>query len=138
MNGLKGALPRELISEKSYPKVFAWIARFNGVLKAAKAQAPKPVTLDGDAAAKRILEASFAEKSLGFDPADPLELQHGAEIEVYPIDSGFRHHDRGRVIGLTDDEVVLSTNVKTAEVRLHFPRTGFRIKTISAGGRSQL
>ncbi|EXJ79857.1 hypothetical protein A1O3_08142 [Capronia epimyces CBS 606.96] len=138
LNGLKGGLPRELISEKSYPKVFAWIARFNDALKTAKGQAPKPVTLDGGAAAQRILKASFAEKNLSFDPADPLGLQQGAEVEVFPIDSGSRHHDRGRLVGLTDDEVVLSTQVKATEVRLHFPRTGFRIKAVSAGGSFKL
>jgi len=87
LNGLKGALPRELISEKQYPKVFAWIARFNEVLKAAKPQAPKPASLKGDAALLRILNASFAEQDLGVDQADPLGLQQGAEVEVFPLDS---------------------------------------------------
>lgn len=138
LKGLKGALPRELISEKSYPKVFAWIARFNDALKAAKAQAPKPATLDGSAAAQRISKASFAEQNLPFDRADPLGLQQGAEVEVYPIDSGSRHHDQGRLVGMSDDEVVLSTQASTTEVRLHFPRAGFRIKAVSASESSKL
>ncbi|KIW27179.1 uncharacterized protein PV07_06941 [Cladophialophora immunda] len=138
LNGLKGALPRELISDKGYPKVFAWIARFNNVLKAAKAQAPKPASLKGDAAAERILNASFVDKDLGVDPADPLGLQPGTEVEVFPIDLGTQHHDQGRLVGLTEDEVVLSTQAKGKEVRLHFPRTGFRIKAVTGGAKSKL
>ncbi|OAG35666.1 hypothetical protein AYO21_10137 [Fonsecaea monophora] len=138
LNGLKGALPRELISDKKYPKVFAWIARFNDALKVAKAQAPKPASLKGDAAAERILNASFVDKDLGVDPADPLGLPQGTEVEVFPIDSGTQHHDRGRLVGLTEDEVVLSTQAKGKEVRLHFPRTGFRIKAVTGGGASKL
>ncbi|EXJ83913.1 hypothetical protein A1O1_07542 [Capronia coronata CBS 617.96] len=138
LNGLKGALPRELISEKSYPKVFAWIARFNNALRAAKAQAPKAASLDGSTAADRILKASFAEENLQFDPTDPLGLQEGAEVEVFPTDSGSRHRDRGKLIALTGDEVVLSAQVKGTEVRLHFPRTGFRIGAASARGSSRL
>ncbi|EXJ72168.1 uncharacterized protein A1O5_04672 [Cladophialophora psammophila CBS 110553] len=138
LNGLKGALPRELISDQKYPKVFAWIARFNDALKIAKAQAPKPATLKGDAAVERILNAPFADKDLGIDLADPLGLQQGAEVEVFPIDSGTQHHDQGRLIGLTEDEVVLSTQAKGTEVRLHFPRTGFRIRAVTGGGQSKL
>ena len=119
MKGLKGALPRELISDKQYPKVFAWIARFNDALKSAKAKAPKPATLKGDAATERILNASFAEEELGVDPSDPLGLQQGTEVEVFPTDSGTRHHDRGHLIGLSENEIVLSIQTKGKELHLH-------------------
>ncbi|KEF61195.1 uncharacterized protein A1O9_02760 [Exophiala aquamarina CBS 119918] len=138
LNGLKGALPRELISEKQYPKVFAWIKRFNGVLQKAKAEAPKPAALKGDAAAQRIFSASYVEKDLGIDQADPLGLQEGALVEVYPLDSGSRHHDEGRLVGLSEDEAVLSVGSEGKEVRVHFPRTGFRIKPFTAKGEAKL
>ncbi|KAI1618000.1 glutathione S-transferase [Exophiala viscosa] len=137
LNGLKGALPRELISEKQYPKVFSWIARFNKALNEAKKQAPKPATLKGGAATQRVLNASFAEKDLTIDSADPLGLQHGTEVEVYPTDSGVKHHDKGRLLGLTEDEVVVSIQPQDKEVRVHYPRTGFRIKAV-IGGSSKL
>ncbi|KIW71209.1 hypothetical protein PV04_03400 [Phialophora macrospora] len=134
LKGLKGALPQELISDKKYPKVFAWIARFNDALKAAKAKAPKPATLKGDAAAERILNASFVDKDPGFDLADPLGLQRGTEVEVFPIDSGTHHRDQGRLIGLTEEEIVLSTKAEGKEVHLHYPRVGFRIRGLAAKG----
>ncbi|ETI23372.1 hypothetical protein G647_05173 [Cladophialophora carrionii CBS 160.54] len=136
LNGLKGALPRELISDKKYPKVFAWMARFNDALKAAKAKAPKPATLKGDVAAERILSASFVEKDLAVDPADPLGLEQGAEVEVFPIDSGIHHRDQGRLIGLTEDEIVLSIQAQGKELHLHYPRAGFRIRAVAATGRT--
>jgi hypothetical protein len=126
-----------LISDKKYPKVFAWIARFNDALKAAKAKAPKPATLKGDAAAQRVLSASFVDKDPGFDPADPLGLQQGTEVEVFPIDSGIHHRDQGRLIGLTEDEIVLSTKAKGKEIHLHYPRVGFRIRAREATGGIQ-
>ena len=138
LNGLKGALPRELISDKQYPKVFAWIARFNDVLNAAKAKAPKPASLKGDAAAERILSAPFAEKDLDIDLADPLGLQKGTEVEVFPIDSGTHHHDVGRLIGLAEDEIVLEIQANGKQLRLHYPRTGFRIKPVASGAQPRL
>jgi hypothetical protein len=135
LNGLKGALPRELISDKQYPKVFAWIGRFNDTLKAAKAKAPKPTSLKGDAAAERVHNAHFAEKDLHVDTADPLELKQGQEVEIYPTDSGSNHKDRGKLVGLTEDQVVLSVQSKGKELRLHFPRTGFRIRAIGRGAK---
>lgn len=122
---MKGAIPKDLISDKQYPKVFAWITRFNKAVSAAKAKAPKPTTLKGDAAAQRILNAKYADNDVGIDNSDPLNLRQGQEVEVWPIDSGFRAHDKGRLVGLNGEEVVIQSADK--DVRLHYPRTGFRI-----------
>jgi hypothetical protein len=138
LNGLKGALPRELISDKTYPKVFAWMARFNDALKAAKATAPKPASLKGDAAAQRLLSAPFTDEVTVVDPADPLGLQQGADVQVFPIDSGINYRDHGRLVGLTKDEIVVSVPVEEKEVRLHWPRTGFRVKALVGGAQSKL
>lgn len=108
------------------------------MLQKAKAQAPKPTALKGDVAAQRIFGASFADKDLGIDQADPLGLQQGALVEIYPLDSGSRHHDQGRLVGLGEDEAVLSIGSEGKEVRVHYPRTGFRIKTLTAKVDSKL
>lgn len=132
---MKGALPRDLFSEERYPKVFAWHERFNKAIKAAKAAVAKPTTLKGDAALQRIAEASFAEQESAVDEQDPLGLKKGAEVEIWPIDTGVRHRDRGRVAGLTRDEVVLSvkSEAQGKEIRVHFPRTNFRIQAVKEG-----
>jgi len=138
--GLKGALPCELISEKQFPKVFAWIERFNKAIKAAKASAPKPTTVKGEAALQRITNARFADAEVAVDEHDPLGLRQGEEVEVWPTDSGFRHRDHGRLVGLTPDEVVLSvaSQAEQKEVRLHFPRTNFRIKAVKDASVAKL
>ena len=124
-----------MFSAKQYPKVFAWHERFSKAIKAAKAAVAKPTTLKGDAALKRIVEASFAEGESTVDEQDPLGLTKGSEVEVWPIDTGIRHRDRGRVAGLSREEVVLSvkSEAEDKEIRVHFPRTNFRIQAVKEG-----
>jgi len=109
--------------------------RFSKAIKAAKAGAAKPTTLKGDEALKRIVSASFAEKESTVDETDPLGLTSGSEVEIWPIDTGTRHRDRGRISGLTRDEVVLTvkSEAEGKEIRVHFPRTNFRIQAVKEG-----
>lgn len=132
---MKGALPRDLFSEKQYPRVFAWHDRFSKAIKAAKGAVAKPTTVKGDAALQHIVNASFAEQESAVDEQDPLGLRKGSEVEVWPIDTGIRHRDRGCVVGLTRDEIVLSvkSEAKGKEIRVHFPRTNFRMQAVKEG-----
>lgn len=139
LNGLKGALPRDLISEQQYPKVFAWIARFNKELKAARSAVPKPTTLKGPEAAKRIESAKYADDEPSVDEKDPLGLKAGAKVEVWPIDSGVRHKDSGVLLGLNQDEVVIGVRTQNGQdIRLHHPRQQFRIRAVNADAPSKL
>ncbi|KAL9112818.1 MAG: hypothetical protein Q9227_002895 [Pyrenula ochraceoflavens] len=112
LNGMKGGLPRDLISSAQYPKVFAWMERFREALKKAKASSPQPASLKGEDAGQRILSLPYTESEAQVDPQDPLRLQKGDQVEVWPIDSGFRHHDQGRLVGLNADEVVIEVQAK--------------------------
>lgn len=133
LNGLKGALPRHFISEQQFPKVFAWMERFNQALREAKKSAPKPTTLDGKAAAERILNSRSVDQEIQVDRDDPLNIQPGEEVDVWPIDSGSGHRDRGELVGLNADEVVIQLKDEKG-VRLHCPRTDFRIRQVAAKG----
>jgi len=129
---MKGSLPAEVISARQFPNVYAWIERFRAAVKAARSAVPKPTALKGPAAAKFILDAEFAESS-GVDANEPLGLTAGMEVEVYPTDSGFLNRDRGRLVALTQSEVtVASRSSEGREVRIHAPRTGFRVTAIEA------
>ena len=104
---------------------------------------PKPTTLKGADAIKHITCADHAEldTELLVDEKDPLGLQKGEEVEVWPTDSGMRHRDRGMLVGLTGREVVLMvrSEVGGKEVRIHAPRTNFRIqRTVSEKGGAKL
>ena len=138
---MKGALPPTLISAKQYPKVFAYIARFNKALGSAKASGLEPTTIRGPDALKRIANAQYADReALTVDEEDPLGLKAGEEVEVWPLDSGFNHREHGLLVGLNQDEVVLNTKteLRGEEIRLHFPRTNFRIRAVGTGARSTL
>ncbi|KAL1646638.1 hypothetical protein SLS58_003226 [Diplodia intermedia] len=126
---MKGALPASVISEQHFPKVYAWIKRFRDTLRAAQSSGPKPVTLKGPQAVSFVSGANLAESGGDVDAADPLGLEKGQEVEVWPIDSGFKHHDRGTLVSLTPDEMVLASRTRAGddEVHIHFPRWGFRI-----------
>ena len=135
LKGLKGALPSDVISEKLYPKVYAWMARFNKELARVKSKGGKPASLKGQEAAQRILDADFADKDIGVNSADPLGLRHGQQVKVWPIDSGFNARDTGSLVGLNDEEVAIEKAIGKS-VRIHFPRSGFRI--VPADGGSKL
>ncbi|KAF2197356.1 glutathione S-transferase [Delitschia confertaspora ATCC 74209] len=127
---MPGALPKSLISPTTHPKVFAWVTRFRADLKSSKTTAPKPVTLKGPDAVKIILASDFAEQNLSVDETDAQRLKKGAEVEIYPIDSGFSHKDRGFLVGLARNEVV----VQGEKCRIHAPRTGFRVTEVGKEG----
>ena len=59
-------------------------------------------------------------------------------MEIWPIDSGFSHKDRGKLVGLSLRECVISVKSQDSgkEVLVHFPRTNFRIRALVAAGSS--
>lgn len=134
--GVEGALPPSLVSDEKFPKVYAWIDRFSKAVLTAKSSAPKPVTLKGAEAVKYVIQAEYSEPEGNVDANDPLGLKKGQDVESWPIDSGFRHHDRGNLVSLTSKEVVLVSQSKIGgkEVRIHHPRSNFRIRAVVAGG----
>ncbi|KAK2748924.1 hypothetical protein FQN57_007207 [Myotisia sp. PD_48] len=127
--GLQGALDQKRVSEKQYPRVFAWMARFRKVLKAARAEMRQPITLTGAEVLTGLQKVDFAEPEGAVDDMDPLELQRGQDVLIWPVDAGSTGRDSGKLVVLNKEEVVLQR--KTAEnqhdIRLHFPRTNFRI-----------
>ena len=82
-----------------------------------------------------VTNAKFTEPE-GQVVEDPLGLEKGQDVEVWPIDSGFKNHDCGVLSALDSKEVVITTQTKLGrkEVRIHHPRTNFRIR--AAGGNT--
>lgn len=133
---IPGALPPDYISATQFPKVFAWIARFNTAIKAAALKNGKAKSLKGNEAVAQISAAGYAEPEGSVDTDDPTGLKKGQEIEVWPIDSGFNNKDRGRLVALDGKEIVIESKTESGRaVRVHTPRHGFRLRSI---GRSSL
>ncbi len=123
---MKSALPPTLVSPKTYPLTHAWITRFNAAIAAAKSSLPKPTTLSGHDAIAQILKAEYMEPEAGLEEGDPIGLKRGMEVESWPVDSGWSHRDRGRLVGLTKEECVLQGE----KVRIHHPRWNFRVREV--------
>jgi hypothetical protein len=131
---MPGALPKDLISHTQFPKVFAWIQRFREALQQAKASAPKQVKVTGEEVIEYMQHAKFAESIGEVAVNDPLKLKPGDEVEVFPIDSGFTHRDRGTLLTLTPNEVVVgkTMNAGGGPIRVHYQRWGFRVIKVAS------
>ncbi|EFZ01742.1 glutathione S-transferase [Metarhizium robertsii] len=133
--GLPGALPKDRFGPRVYPKVYAWIQRFEEALQQARKKAGKPRTVSGEEAEKLILASEYHESEGPVDEGDfevaKLGLRKGDEITVGPTDFGATRKDVGRLVSLAGDEVVYETKPEgegKQEVRVHAPRHGFRIQ----------
>jgi len=136
--GLKGALPTDQISAEQYPKVFAWVNRFQKTVSAAKSLG-KPKTVKGTEAARSIGSSDFAEEIGDVDSNDPSGLKKGQNVEVWPIDTGFMNKEKGQLLALSVSEIVIETNTQDGKtVRVHAPRHGFRIRLSSHSQNSKL
>jgi hypothetical protein len=133
---MPGALQSTYISENQFPKVFAWVGRFKEALQQAKAGGPKPVRIKVDELIKHMAGSVFFEPVGEIDAHDPTALKAGDEVTVWPIDSGFKHRDTGKLLGLTPHDMILSkrTKVDNLEIHVHMPRWGFRIVKATQGG----
>ena len=126
--------PKEYFSEQIYPKTYDWQRRFMAEVESARAKAPKPVTLSGGDAVKAVLDADFSDNPI-VDPKDPVGLEAGTNVELYPIDSGgFTHKDKGRLVKLTRDDVAIAVRSERAEreVHVHAPRWNFRVAEVES------
>ncbi|KFY66651.1 hypothetical protein V496_01947 [Pseudogymnoascus sp. VKM F-4515 (FW-2607)] len=124
---MPGAIPAEVASKETFPKVFAWVGRFSAVVGEARKRNGKAKALKGFEAAEKIWGSEWAEKVKEVDERDPVGLKAGQEVLVHPTDSGVTHKDRGTLVGLDGEEIVIEVTTDKGTVRVHAPRHGFRV-----------
>lgn len=140
ISGIPEALDGGRLDAGNYPRVFAWIARFDAAIKAAVKQTSKPVVLEGADAVSFVLGQHSANSESGaadVDSSDALGLALGDVVEVHPTDSGVSHKDVGRLVKLNVEEVVVAVKVPgggAGEVQVHFPRWGYKVKKVDGPG----
>lgn len=135
LNGLPGALPSDQISKTQFPKVFAWIERFDKAVNAAGQNLGKVPTVSGDEAAQTIVQSSYFEGSdtevVQSEPlVKALGLKSGDNVVVFPLDTGSSHKDLGILLRLDTKEIAFETKTDlegSPAVHVHAPRHGFRI-----------
>lgn len=136
--GIPKALPQDQISKKQFPKVFAWIQRFDQAVKkaaAAAGESGKVPRLSGEEAATTVVGSEYVDAESGPVGQDEplvqvLGLKKGDRIVVYPVDSGSTHKDSGSLLSLDAKEVVFETRATvqgSPAVRVHAPRHGFHV-----------
>ncbi len=127
-------LEKDTISEELFPKTFAYVHRFRKAIANKQKQNGLPERLSADQAIERIMSSDFFEPEGTIDRGDPLGLKMGQQVEVWPIESGFSHHDRGGVVSIGVKEIVISRtpNKGDERLRLHFPRVNFRIQPVGS------
>lgn len=137
LRGIPGALPKDLLSEQQFPRVFAWIERFDKAVKSAAQKVGSVPTLSGEQATRTVVEAEFVDRAEDFGQVAPEEpvakvlgLKKGDRVVVHPTDTGFTYKDSGKLLNLDANEVVFETRATvegTPAVRVHAPRLGFRV-----------
>ncbi|KAJ0160259.1 hypothetical protein CTA2_8270 [Colletotrichum tanaceti] len=131
---IPGALPKEQISIEKFPRVFAWIERFQKTVSEAKKAAPKVETVSGDEAASLVASSPYNDAGGRVDAEDALVaaegLKAGDEIILWPADTGASHKDTGKLLSLDGDEVVIEVQGQKGSARVHAPRHGFRLKKL--------
>lgn len=66
---------------------------------------------------------------------EPSGLKKGDGVEIGPADYGFSGKDRGALLRLDVEEVVIAGKTeRDDEVRIHVPRHGFRVRKVGGGG----
>lgn len=128
--GMPGSLPKELFGKDKYPKTYAWVDRFNAEVKQ---RSKKPTTVKGEQAKEFIMKAKHTIQNV--DETDPLGLKTGDDVTVYPLDSGFRNKDSGRLVTLNSQEVGIEIKSNEQSVVLHAPRWGFRVEKGGSGSK---
>ncbi|KAF2438467.1 hypothetical protein P171DRAFT_331058, partial [Karstenula rhodostoma CBS 690.94] len=122
-------MPSHVVSEELFPKVYAWISRFQHVLEDAASAGPKLVIVNGDEAVsymKNIRGSQEARPDDVVDKKDPRAVECGTFVEIYPSDRGSEHGDAGRLVALAPDSVTIMAEGALG-LRIHAPRTGFKM-----------
>ncbi|TVY22777.1 hypothetical protein LHYA1_G008264, partial [Lachnellula hyalina] len=136
LRSLKGALPSNYISATQFPLTFAWIQRFDSAAKAAASSSPRAPKITPEEALDIVGRGSFPEPEGDVEVNDPSGLKKGDEIEVWPIDTGFNHRDKGRLVKLDGAEIVIEgKTVKGGAIRIHCPRHGFRVRKVAGDAK---
>lgn len=129
LDSMDGALSGSAITPTQFPRVFAWISRFKDELKKAKASGFKATSVKGADVLEYMQSAKFVDAAGEVDVNDPTGLTAGDEVEIWPIETGFSHRDRGTLVSLTPQEMAVAKKMKDLDqdIHVHVPRWGFRI-----------
>ncbi|KAG5984397.1 hypothetical protein E4U55_004970 [Claviceps digitariae] len=137
--GLPGALPGGQFSREVYPRVYAWMERFDSAVRHARERNARGVSrLTGEEAARLVVRRRPGEEEylehehehdgpltrngvdeMDFEARSLGGLRAGDEVVVGPTDTGVSGRDVGRLVGLNSEEVVYETTCGREGVYVH-------------------
>ncbi|KIW04495.1 uncharacterized protein PV09_04252 [Verruconis gallopava] len=125
----------DLFTREQYPKVFAWLDRYKAFVASVHEKDGRAETIGIEETVRKVLSSKYAEPEGDVDALDPLQLKKGQLVEMFPTDSGMNHHDKGELLSISADEVVVKSEVPGGKghLRIHYPRTNFSIKPLQEG-----
>jgi glutathione S-transferase len=124
---MEGVTQKDFISEKLFPKTYAWVYRFKRSVGDAGTERRVPRALSGKEAFDKITSAPATGLRGDISDIDPLNLKIGQMVEIWPTDWASNHKDRGELLMLAANEVC----IRNAQcVLVHFPRWNFCIQRI--------
>ena len=124
----------DLFTKENYPNVWAWLDRYKAFVSKVQEQDGRAPTISVDDTEQKILSSDFGEPEGQVDPLDPLQLKKGEYVEMFPTDSGMNHHDKGELVAIGLNEAVVKSEVPGGKghLRIHYPRTNFKIQAVAA------
>jgi hypothetical protein len=125
---MPGALPDEVFNAKDFPHTSAYLARYAAAVKASMMDQVPSIT--GQEAAEVIRQSEYFEQSHAVVPG-ATSLSEGQLVKVWRTDdlsSGVKHCDSGKLIGLSSQEIVISSTAPEGhELHLHFLGRNFKV-----------
>lgn len=124
-----------LFTSEQYPKVFAFLDRYKAFVAKVHEKDGRAPTISIDETVERVLSSGYTEPEGIVCPLGPLQLEKGQRVEVYPTDSGINHHDKGQLVSIGAQEVVVESEVPGGNgfLRIHYPRTNIAVKPLQDG-----
>ena len=134
---LAGLRKEGVVSEERYPGVWKWLERYIGKVEEVRKVDGRMGTVSDEETIEKILGAGFAEEEGKIDEVDPLKLKKGQVVEMWPVDSGMNHHEKGELVSIAANEVVVKSEVPGGKghLRIHYPRTNFKIVPMQEGSK---
>lgn len=128
---MKGGLPDEHFGRDRFPRVRAWMDRFNKVLEEAKAKQGPVEDISGDEAARQIKSAapSYLEPvpiQANDAGAKQLGVSLGDHVTVWTSDvPKAKERDSGKLLKLTNSHIWIEVSTAEGSFRLQAPRSTF-------------
>jgi glutathione S-transferase len=112
----------DVITKENYPRVWAWLDRYKNFVSSIHEKDGRAGTISVDDAVEKILKSEYAEKEGNVDPVEPLKLEKGQLVEMWPTDSGMNHHDKGKLVSIGATEVCVESEVPGGKgyLRIHW------------------